>query len=175
MIWGGADVIIIEIKLPINIVLLNHPETIPHQVCGKIISHKTCLWCQKCWGPLNTVLQITAISDVSGFLLLQTILCEHSYNQRLAHFFCERIFYILWPNMVSIWRRKWQPTPIFLPGESPGESPGQRSLVGYSPRCPRVGQDLAIKQQWSLSNILLYFEIKFKIWKKGKVILKTVK
>ena len=26
-------------------------------------------------------------------------------------------------------RRKWQPTPVFLPGKSPG----QRSLVGYSP------------------------------------------
>ena len=26
-------------------------------------------------------------------------------------------------------RRKWQPTPVFLPGESHG----QRSLVGYSP------------------------------------------
>ena len=28
-----------------------------------------------------------------------------------------------------VWRRKWQPTPEFLPGESHG----QRSLVGYSP------------------------------------------
>ena len=28
------------------------------------------------------------------------------------------------------WRRKWQPTPVFLPGESQGG----RSLVGYSPR-----------------------------------------
>ena len=27
------------------------------------------------------------------------------------------------------WRREWQPTPVFLPGESHG----QRSLVGYSP------------------------------------------
>ena len=27
------------------------------------------------------------------------------------------------------WRRKWQPTPVFLPGESHG----QRSVVGYSP------------------------------------------
>ena len=27
------------------------------------------------------------------------------------------------------WRRKWQPTPVFLPEESHG----QRSLVGYSP------------------------------------------
>ena len=28
-----------------------------------------------------------------------------------------------------LWRRAWQPTPVFLPGESRG----QRSLVGYSP------------------------------------------
>ena len=27
------------------------------------------------------------------------------------------------------WRRKWSPTPVFLPGESHG----QRGLVGYSP------------------------------------------
>ena len=27
------------------------------------------------------------------------------------------------------WRREWQSTPVFLPGESHG----QRSLVGYSP------------------------------------------
>ena len=29
----------------------------------------------------------------------------------------------------SPWRRAWQPTPVFFPGESHG----QRSLVGYSP------------------------------------------
>ena len=29
----------------------------------------------------------------------------------------------------SPWRRKWQPTPVFLPEESHG----QRSLAGYSP------------------------------------------
>ena len=28
-----------------------------------------------------------------------------------------------------LWRRKWQPTPVFLPGEFHG----QRSLAGYSP------------------------------------------
>ena len=32
---------------------------------------------------------------------------------------------------LGMWRRKWQPTPVFLPGESRG----QRSLVGYSPWC----------------------------------------
>ena len=40
--------------------------------------------------------------------------------------------------------RKWQPTPVFLPGNSHG----QRSLAGYSPRVyKRVGHDLATKQQ----------------------------
>ena len=28
-----------------------------------------------------------------------------------------------------LWRRAWQPTPVFLPGEAHG----QRSLVSYSP------------------------------------------
>ena len=32
-------------------------------------------------------------------------------------------------NLVSFWRRKWQPTPVFLPGKSHG----WRSLAGYSP------------------------------------------
>ena len=34
-----------------------------------------------------------------------------------------------WVRKIS-WRRKWQPTPVFLPGELQG----QRSLVSYSPR-----------------------------------------
>ena len=32
-------------------------------------------------------------------------------------------------HLIGTWRRKWQPTTIFLPGESHG----QRSLMGYSP------------------------------------------
>ena len=36
-------------------------------------------------------------------------------------------------NGYLLWRRKCQPTPIFLPGESHG----QRSLVGYSPWCQK--------------------------------------
>ena len=36
------------------------------------------------------------------------------------------------------WRREWQPTLVFLPGESHG----QRSLVGYSPWSHKiVGHD----------------------------------
>ena len=35
------------------------------------------------------------------------------------------------------WRRAWQPTPVFLPGESHG----QRNLAGYGPQIRRVGHD----------------------------------
>ena len=42
------------------------------------------------------------------------------------------------------WRRKWQPTPVFLPWKSHG----QRSLAGHSPwDCKRVGHDVATKPQ----------------------------
>ena len=44
----------------------------------------------------------------------------------------------------SPWRRKWQPTEVFLPGRSHG----QRSLVGYSPwGHKRVRQNCGTKQQ----------------------------
>ena len=39
----------------------------------------------------------------------------------------------LWVGKIS-WRRKWQPTPVFLPGKSHGE----RNLVGYRPQGCRV-------------------------------------
>ena len=40
------------------------------------------------------------------------------------------------------WRRKWQPSPVFLLGKSHG----QRSLMGYSPwACKRVRHNLANK------------------------------
>ena len=38
-----------------------------------------------------------------------------------------------WVRKIS-WRRAWQPTPVFFPGESHG----QRSLVGYSPGSQKV-------------------------------------
>ena len=41
----------------------------------------------------------------------------------------------------SSWRRKWQPTPVFLPGKSRG----QRSLASYSPWAHRVRHNLMTK------------------------------
>ena len=41
------------------------------------------------------------------------------------------------------WRKAWQPTPVFLPGEFHG----QRSLVDYSPWDGSVELNLATQQQ----------------------------
>ena len=53
----------------------------------------------------------------------------------------------------SPWRRKWQPTPVFLPGKSHGK----RSLVSYSPwGCKRIGHSLFLvtkQQQQSMVNM----------------------
>ena len=37
--------------------------------------------------------------------------------------------WVQWLGVEDLWRRKWLPNPVFLPGESHG----QRSLAGYSP------------------------------------------
>ena len=42
---------------------------------------------------------------------------------------CKRHRFDSWVRKIP-WRRAWQPTPVFLPGESHG----QRSLVGFSPK-----------------------------------------
>ena len=42
---------------------------------------------------------------------------------------CKRCWFDPWVGKIP-WRKKWQPTPIFLLGESHG----QRSLTGYSPQ-----------------------------------------
>ena len=56
-----------------------------------------------------------------------------------------------WATSLSLstfmhWRRKWQPTPVFLPGESRG----WRSLVGCSPWGPtELDTTEATQQNWS--------------------------
>ena len=51
---------------------------------------------------------------------------------------CRRCGFNPWVWKIP-WSRKWQPTPVFLPGKFHG----QRSLVDYSPWSCRVGQDWA--------------------------------
>ena len=51
------------------------------------------------------------------------------------------------------WRRKWQPTPVFLPGKSHE----QKSLAGYSPwNLRRVGHNLVTEQQQLNTYVWLF-------------------
>ena len=50
------------------------------------------------------------------------------YRERI-HLQCRRPGFDPWVGKTP-WRRAWQPTPVFLPGESRG----QGSLAGYSPQ-----------------------------------------
>ena len=49
----------------------------------------------------------------------------------------ERFHFHFSLSLFMHWRRKWQPTPVFLPGESQGQGPG--GLL--SMRLHRVGHD----------------------------------
>ena len=72
---------------------------------------------------------------------------------------CRRHGFDSWVGKIP-WRRKWQPTPVFLPGESHG----QRSLVGYSPwGRKRVGHDLATQQKKTFLGYITWpsFEMTF--------------
>ena len=55
-----------------------------------------------------------------------------------------------------LWRRKWQPTPVFLPGESQG----QRSLVGCCLWSRTESDTTEATQQQQLLNILKYLWMK---------------
>ena len=65
---------------------------------------------------------------------------------------CRRHRYNPWVRKTP-WRRKWQTTPVFLPGKSHG----QRSLVNCSPRGrKRVGHHSATRQQLDARRMLLF-------------------
>ena len=67
---------------------------------------------------------------------------------------CGRPGFNPWVRKIP-WRRKWQPTPVFLPGESHG----QRSLVGYSLRVAKSRTRLSdFTSLSSLTNLEFFFK-----------------
>ena len=60
--------------------------------------------------------------------------CVPHIDRRVLGHWTAREFYVtvnIVDTYVVLWRRKWQPTPVFLPGKFQG----WRSLVGCSPGC----------------------------------------
>ena len=64
--------------------------------------------------------------NLSMFALVEEV--EEALIWRLSSEKCRRHRITLWVGKIT-WRRKWQPTPVFLPGQFHG----QRRLVCYSP------------------------------------------
>ena len=65
---------------------------------------------------------------------------------------CRRHGFDPWVGKI-LWGRKWQPTPVFLPGKFHG----QRSLLGYSPwggRESDMTEQLSTHHAYSLSVVL---------------------
>ena len=77
------------------------------------------------------------LSSADRFLLLVNL-----------HVKCGRPGFDPWVGKIP-WRRAWQPTPVFLPGESPWtEEPGGLQSMGS----PRAGHGRATKHTTQLEN-----------------------
>ena len=73
-----------------------------------------------------------------------------------------------WATSLSLftimhWRRKWQPTPVFLPGESQG----RRNLVGWSHRVGHDWSDLAAAAEFHLYTYYIFFIHSFIHFREG--------
>ena len=77
-------------------------------------------------GHLNRTKQIP--NHLSSILNRGASLIAPMVKKKKSACQSRRLGFDLWVRKIP-WRRKWQPTLVFLPGKSHG----QRSLVGYSP------------------------------------------
>ena len=63
----------------------------------------------------------------------------------------ENFFFTVCMETQTVWRRKWQPTPVLAPGEFHGQRSPQATFHGAA----RIGHDLATKPPTTNSAILL--------------------
>ena len=68
-----------------------------------------------------------------------------------THLQCRRCRFNPWVRKIS-WKRAWQPTPVFLPGESHG----QRSLVGFGPWRHKESDTLKWLSTWKMFYIYIW-------------------
>ena len=82
----------------------------------------------KTWSGTSTGVSERRVKGGNRRLTGQSLGSPPSAQQSRIHCQCTRLRFNPWVRKVP-WRRKWQPTPVFLPGKSPG----QRHQAGYSP------------------------------------------
>ena len=98
---------------------------------------------------LNCLPVMLSIFRFFFFFHLWASLVSQLLNGKVPTFQCRRCRFDPWVRKIP-WRRKWQPTPVSLPGKSQG----QRSLEGYSPwGRRRVRHNWATKQQQHMPSV----------------------
>ena len=73
---------------------------------------------------------IFRLFSVGYYKILTVVSFPGGSDSKEIHLQCERPGFDSWAGQVP-WRRAWQPTPVFLPGESPWtEEPGSLQSMG---------------------------------------------
>ena len=127
MNWGGADVTI-GIKWTVNVMCLNHPQTIPPtRVCGKIDFHKFGPWSQNqpFWSRRCANWRKGKKGEkIPGFLTAVLMRC--ACLSLFSHFSCIWLFTTLWtvacqaPLSVGFSKQAyWSGLPCPPPGDLP--------------------------------------------------------
>ena len=120
-----------------------------------------CLWSSNTRMKLTTVYTRYIYSIYSVCVCVCVCVYAHIYSSKESacqYRRCRRHSFDPWVGKIP-WSRKWQPTPVFLPGKSHE----QRSLADYSPRgCKELDTSERLNTQY-VSYILdkkLYIEMK---------------
>ena len=83
------------------------------------------------------------VTELNWTELKRTIGLPRWFSGKESSCQCRSCGFNRWVGKIP-WRRKWQPSPVFLPEKSHG----QRSLMGYSPwGCKELDTTLVTKQQ----------------------------
>ena len=106
----------------------------------------------------SVIMMPPAYVNIGAYVDEGTMIDSHDLSVLSLGVGLSKLSIFIWVNFrklcfpkILFWRRKWQPTPVFLPGESRG----QKSLVGHSLSCHKESHDLLTKPGCYLSH--LYF------------------
>ena len=102
-----------------------------------------CIFRHSCCSPFQQLrsfvhLPSSRLSWVNKTTSVPTLFCNTSFflnlicsSTKMCYHLADYVFLFLYcSSLPTKWRRKWQPTPVFLPGDYHR----QRSLAGYSPQ-----------------------------------------
>ena len=103
-----------------------------HNTCSRtyVLNHELWSWTGSDPGCVTLRSYLTLLSLSYSICKMNLTLTTSLVAQMVKNLWkCRRPGFSPWVGKI-LWRRKWHPTPVLLPGKSHG----QRSVVGYSPR-----------------------------------------